>query len=409
MCSNRPDRFILAILAWMALLGAGNAAAAEREIPTEGSYRVALVTYGPGEVYWQRFGHNAIWLWEPEVDLDHTFNFGFFDFEQENFLLRFVQGRMLYFAAAVPAEREMDHYRSDDRSVRVQELRLDPGQYARLRDHLLNHIQPENRNYLYDYYLDNCSTRLRDALDLALEGALSEQFQPQPGLQTFRGHTRRSTAADFWYYLGLEAGLGTPVDRPISRWDEMFLPAMLADNLNEITMLSPRGLQTLVTKDTPAFESSREPPPQTAPMTWPRYLALALGVLLAAWLAARLAPPVLVEGFMQGWLLIAGTLGLLMLALWAWTDHHAANPNANLLLLNPVMLLGLAPRWRRLTAGFMVLVGLAAAVMWFLPWIQYTRDVTALLLPLNLAAAYRLWACDPPPGGKGSGWRRLGA
>lgn len=356
-----------------------------------------LVTYGPGNVYWQRFGHNALWLREPGRGLDHTFNFGFFDFDQENFLLRFVQGRMLYFSAAIPADREFEFYRDQGRSIRVQTLDLDRAQYTRLRDHLLEQVKPENRDYLYDYYLDNCSTRLRDALDIALDGALEEQFRPQAGLQTFRGHTRRSTAMDFWYYLGLETALGIPVDRPISRWLEMFLPAMLADNLAEVTVLEPAGLRPVVSQDVLLAEARLAVPPAEAPEVWPRYLALSLGLLALGWLLARLAPAVLVEGLMQAWMLNAGVLGCLMLAVWVATDHVAAHPNANLLLLNPLMLLALVPALRRQIALFTVLLTVGALVMLAMPWLQYTRDIAALIIPLNLACAARLWRFVAPP------------
>ena len=83
-----------------------------------------LVTFGAGDIYWERFGHNAIWLREPAADLDHTFNFGYFDFEQEDFFLRFIRGRMLYFSIAQPAHREFEFYRQDNRSIRVQKLNL---------------------------------------------------------------------------------------------------------------------------------------------------------------------------------------------------------------------------------------------------------------------------------------------
>jgi hypothetical protein len=241
MCARRP-RYWLAALAL--LLCSGGAMAQPQEQADD--YQAYLVTYGPGAIYWERFGHNAIWLREPALGLDHTFNFGFFDFEQENFLLRFVQGRMLYFAGAVPAQRERDFYREQGRTIRVQQLALDPAQYARLRDHLLHSVEEEHRDYRYDYYFDNCSTRLRDAIDLALEGAMRQQFEPQPGLQTLRGHTRRSTVRDYWYYLGLELGLGASIDQPITRWDEMFLPAMLADSLPEVTVLETSRLRPLV-------------------------------------------------------------------------------------------------------------------------------------------------------------------
>ena len=96
---------------------------AEPELP-----QVWLVTYGPGEVYWQRFGHNAIWIREPARGLDHVFNFGFFDFAQQDFFLRFLQGRMMYFSAAQPAQQEFAAYIDENRSIRAQRLDLSPEQ-----------------------------------------------------------------------------------------------------------------------------------------------------------------------------------------------------------------------------------------------------------------------------------------
>ena len=161
--------------------------------------------------------------------LDHTFNFGFFDFEQENFFLRFLQGRMLYFSAAQPVRKEFAQYQAENRSIRLQRLNLDSQQKERLIDYLVDEVSPDNREYLYHYYRNNCSTRIRDAIDLALGGSLEEETRDLPATGNWRDHTRRLTAGDFWLYLGLEVGLGSPVDRDISIWDEMFIPAELAD------------------------------------------------------------------------------------------------------------------------------------------------------------------------------------
>jgi len=139
---------------------------------------VWLVTYGPGEIYWQRFGHNAIWIRDEGLGLDHVFNFGFFDFEQESFLWHFLQGRLLYFSAAQPAQSEFSQYINENRSIRAQRLALTSGQALELADYLVREVQPENRDYLYDYYLNNCSTRVRDALDLALAGHFANNSHP---------------------------------------------------------------------------------------------------------------------------------------------------------------------------------------------------------------------------------------
>ena len=176
-----------------------------------------LVTYGPGEISWQRFGHNAIWVRDQSSRLDHVFNFGFFDFEQEAFYRRFLQGKLLYFSAAQPAEREFSSYNNENRSIRAQRHYLSEEQAFNLAEYLICEIQPENRDYLYDYYVNNCSTRIRDALDLALDGALSATYEAEKAFQNWRDHTRRLTAPDFWLYLGLEVGLGGHIDRQNSR------------------------------------------------------------------------------------------------------------------------------------------------------------------------------------------------
>src|SRR5210317_2024185 len=100
---DRPNRVLPGMLAVLLLLvGSFNVLAADQAVPVE--TEIWLVSYGPGEIYWQRFGHNAIWVRDTQLGLDHVFNFGFFDFAQEDFLLRFLQGRMLYFSAARPAQ-----------------------------------------------------------------------------------------------------------------------------------------------------------------------------------------------------------------------------------------------------------------------------------------------------------------
>ena len=394
---GRPGLSLLGRLGLLVLLafGAAPAALAQDPLPPPSEREAWLVTYGPGEIYWQRFGHNAIWLREPG-GLDHTFNFGFFDFEQESFLLRFVQGRMRYFAAAMPADQEIDLYAGEGRSVRAQRLNLSPEGYDALRAYLVHHVQPENREYLYDYYRDNCSTRLRDALDLALGGAFRKAFQARPAEQNLRAHTRRSTEPDRAYYLGLVAALGLPIDRAISRWDEMFLPAVLADSVSAYTVNRNGEAAPLVLEDRVLVPGEVALPPDRPGRTWPIYGLLGLVLVVAVAALGRSRRPA-AAGLAYGWLLIAGTLGLGLAAAWAFTDHHDAFPNLNLLLLNPFGLLALVPSLRRLT-GWLVLAGVGAAIVAALwPQGQYLADTLALLAPIDLAVAAWLLRSQQAP------------
>jgi len=352
---------------------------------------VWLVTYGPGDIYWQRFGHNAIWVRDEDLGLDHVFNFGFFDFEQEKFFQRFLQGRLLYFSAALPAQYEFSSYINQNRYIRAQRLNLLPEQSLRLIEYLVEEIRPENREYLYDYYSNNCSTRIRDALDLALDGQLATGFRPVEGRQNWRDQTRRLTIGDFWLYLGLEIVLGAPIDQSIKQWDEFFIPAELAAAVAAMEHPVNHGLQPLVLEDVMLYESSLEPPPVEPGSWWPRYLLLSMSVLAAAWLACRvfrLLHPIML---VRSWLLIAGLAGAAMVFFWFFTDHAAARINLNLLVFNPLWWVLLC--WKRPRAAGLVLL-LAAALAWMmtlLPPYQYTLDVLAAFLPLNIASGIVLF------------------
>ena len=353
---------------------------------------VWLVTYGPGEIYWQRFGHNAIWIRDSGLGLDHVFNFGFFDFKQQDFFLRFLQGRMLYFSAARPAREEFAGYINEDRSIRAQRLDLSPQQELRLIEYLLDEVKPENRDYLYDYYANNCSTRVRDAIDLALGGILEAEFQGVSAPQTWRDHTRRLTHSDFWLYLGLEIGLGAPVDRSISRWDEMFIPAKLADALGSVEYTGAGMAKPLVLEDVLLYESSLVSPTAFPHAWWPRYLLASLAVVFMAWLLCRLAYPGLAPVLSRTWLTFSGLVGLVLMFLWLGTDHSVASPNLNLLVFNPLWLvLAFWKNHEKITLQIIAGVSVLALLMSRLPPGQYNLDVLAAFLPLNLAAALGLF------------------
>jgi len=375
----------IALLAWSQLTSAAERISLPEVSP--GASEAWLVTFGPGEIYWERFGHNAIWLREPAAGIDHTFNFGFFDFDQEDFLLKFARGRMLYFSVAQSASREFEFYQQENRDIRIQKLGLSPTQYRQLRDYLVNEIKPENRNYRYDYYLNNCSTRIRDALDIAFDGALSSRTKTIPANLNFRDQTRRLTQMQFWYYLGLELGLGYPVDREVSRWDEMFIPMVVADELAAMSLETGTTGNSLVTVDQMLFKTTNPEPSAAPASTWLRYLALGLLVTGLAWLSGKFMPPVWLAGLTQAWILISTTIGLLLAVLWLFTDHEVASVNANLLLFNPLVIVALVPKLRRVGALLLVFGIVVAYVLLLLPKQQYNIDVLVLLTPINLAVA----------------------
>lgn len=358
---------------------------------------VWLVTYGPGEISWQSFGHNAIWIRDQELGLNHVFNFGFFDFKQESFYQRFLMGKLLYFSAAQPAEREFSQYIDENRSIRAQRLNLSADQSFQLAEYLLSEVQPQNRDYLYDYYTNNCSTRVRDALDMALGGALSANSEPEPATQNWRDHTRRLTVSNFWLYLGLELGLGSEVDKAISRWDEFFIPSELAAAVAGARVSGPEGDQPLAMEDVMLFVSSLDAPPVQPARWWPRYLMMGMAVLTVAWLAGRLSPLLTPLRLVRLWLLLGGLTGAALVFFWFFTDHQVARSNLNLLVFNPVWLLFAARKHHQYAGVALLLVSLGALLMVWLPPAQYNLDVLATFLPLNIASGLLLFRRSSQP------------
>jgi len=233
-------------------------------VPVPGSeLRVWLVTVGAGEAVWERFGHNALRVLDTSTGEDVAYNWGIFDFNQVDFIPRFLKGQMLYRMAPFRAGPMVEAYSRTGRRIVTQELGLAPAQRLALRDLAERNALPENREYLYNYFLDNCSTRVRDLLDQVLGGALAHRFAAAPTGTSFRYHVRRLTRSDPFLYTGMDVLLGTPGDRPISVWEEMFLPMTLRDAIRDVTVLGEDGVERpLVIAEDVVVPGSGRPTPK---------------------------------------------------------------------------------------------------------------------------------------------------
>lgn len=383
---------LLGVLLPVAHAGVANAPGANLE--------VSLITYGPGDTYWERFGHDALEVRDTVSGEAVNFNYGVFDFDERGFLLNFARGRMHYLMDAEPTGLDESWYVQAGRSVTRQRLALTPEQAAALRDFLLWNLRPENARYDYDYYADNCTTRVRDALDHALGGVLKAQLTTRPGGLTYRQQTDRLMSAQPWLMLLLDLGLGPYADRPLNAWQESFLPAVLQRELATVRVTDAQGTHPLVTETHLLAPNRLDVPPVRAPdlRTAMALAGLAFAALLL--LARRFWP----SGFaLLGtlYLLLAGVAGLGLLVLWLLTTHHAAWANANLLLFNPFAWLLLAAVWRarrpsraRLTDGVLLvqlIACLVAVLLHLLPGtVQQNQPWLLFALPVWLALAWAL-------------------
>ena len=330
---------LLGALGWVprAQAGVANAPGANLE--------VSLVTYGPGDTYWERFGHDAIELRDTVSGEAVTFNYGVFDFDEKGFLLHFAAGHMHYLMDAAPTEVDQRYYMDVGRSVTRQQLAFTAAQAADLRDFLLWNLRPENVRYDYDYYANNCATRVRDALDQALGGRLKKQLEALPASMTYRQQTARLMSQQSWLMLILDLGLGPYADQPLTAWQESFLPMVLQTAIRNVTVPgADSGTHPLVLDEQLLSPNRLDPPPAQSPdLRLPLGLAgLAFALLLVA--TRRFAPMVYaVLGSL--YLVLAGLVGIALLVLWTLTTHHSAWANANLLLFNPLAFLLLPAVW----------------------------------------------------------------
>jgi len=367
---------------------------------------VSLLTIGPGEIFFERFGHNALVVRDEASGEAVAYNYGIFDFAQEDFLLNFARGRMRYRIAADALEDDLAMYRAEGRSIVEQRLDLEPGQALALARFLAWNARPENAQYRYDYFEANCSTRVRDALDRALGGALRAQSEGRSRGYTYRLDALRLMAPEPALALLIDLGLGPYADQRIDFWQESFVPETLRGVVAQARLDKPDGRSVPLAAATATLAEGRveEPPALPPDLRLPFLLAgLGIGALLF-WLgrARRTAARAPLAAFAMLFELLCGLGGLALAFLWFGTEHRAAWRNENLLLLNPLCL-WLAASWAGALAGrtpgrasraVAWLVVLCAAFALFskiLPWfVQSNLQWIVLLAPIHLALALSL-------------------
>ena len=373
---------------------------------------VTLLTMGVGEQVWEMFGHNALWFHldrAPSLGgpIDVVYNWGIFDSRQPHFILHFLQKRMFYSMGGFPLEETLIEYRQLDRAVWAQELDLTNAQKAALRDFVIWNSQPENRNYWYDYYLDNCSTRVRDALDRVLGGVIRATFSGRKTSNTYRSETLRLTQREKLLAAGIDLGLGRPADHQLSAYEEMFLPMRLRDYIRELRIDDGHGgTRPLVKSERMLLGTVTHPEPSAPPHWFGAYLTI--GLVLAAvfgivgWRAARGSAGSRISAgvFFTLWAFGVGILGVILALLWGATDHHFAYRNENLFLFNPLWLVlavfapmtAVKGRLSRTTRGWSFLLvglGLLALLMHLIGVSRQANGaVIALALPPMLALAW---------------------
>ncbi|NUP11944.1 MAG: DUF4105 domain-containing protein [Polyangiaceae bacterium] len=313
-------------------------------VSPEERLKVYVLTFTPGDHPFYKFGHNAIWIHDESsrelYKRDLVYNYGMFSFGDPALIPKFFLGRFLYWLEPHPLAGTIRGYQREGRGVIAQELDLTMEQEVELKRLLEENALKENKYYKYDYYRDNCSTRVRDMIDRVTGGNI-RAITSGPARLNWRQHTSRLTSDLLSEYVILNLVMGDLIDKPRTVWEESFIPMEFQKVLRSAKVVGEDGVERpLVKEERVLVEALKPPPPDDPPVRWPYSLLFGLlfgGLFAGAGRAGmRAAPFRAIYGVVLSLAgLVCGFFGVFFLAAWAFTDHEVGYRNENVLLCVP--------------------------------------------------------------------------
>lgn len=381
---HKPLLTLIFLLSYFTALTQINTLAKDAEI--------SIITIGPGKQLYDSFGHNAIRVSDPSNGKDLAFNYGTFDFNTPNFYIKFGQGKLPYALSVSTYDGFLRNYIAEKRWIKQQKLDLTYGEKIAIFEFLLNNAQPSNREYQYDFFLDNCATRIRDVLAVNLGSKLSYQDkQYAPFLYSFRELIQQRLHWNSWGSLGIDIALGAVIDRTANPWEHQFLPDYVFESLKSATITRNNKTSALIKKET----TINNPGPRarnTAFLLSPFFvfLVIALGIVYRTLRDSK-------QQKRSQWLdtvlfFVTGIVGVLLLVLWFATDHTATINNYNILWAFPVNLIFCTllskktpKKWLSRYLSFLIIL----LTLLVVHWCTSVQVFAGALLPLLIALFIR--------------------
>lgn len=340
--------------------------------------RISLLTCGPGTEIWETFGHTAVRIVDSNAQVpfnDLVYNYGMFSFGP-GFELQFMRGKLDYFVASGYYGNFLEEYYEYGRSVHEQQLMLSDDKKMEIKAFLENNALPQNRYYKYDFFFDNCATRIRDVFPKSLGKGFqfANALKGEPQL-TFRDIMNRYFYRRHWDRIGVNILLGSKIDKVMTNEDIMFLPDYLEKGIAGAT-LDGKPLSTH--SDVILEGSPHLPAGLNAPMllTCSFFLLVLLGTTVARirWLG----------NFMSKFILfITGLLGCIILVMWLGTDHQGCSNNFNIFWALPVNLL--LTFWKPKGRSKYAIIALALLAVPLLLHVLHVQALIPEFLPLFAA------------------------
>ncbi|MCL2006686.1 MAG: DUF4105 domain-containing protein [Treponema sp.] len=306
--------------------------------------RIAVI--GPGNELYFWWGHIGLVVEDNLTGRSWFFDWGVFSFDSDNFFVDFAMGRPTYSCMVSTAESSFNVYFRTNRDIVLYTLDLPPQNKEEVLRFAEINMLPENRDYRYHHFLDNCATRIRDILDIGLEGRLYAHYGEIPSNFTFRQHVRRHTWFNPFFDWLLNFWMGQVIDRPITVWDDMFLPSEIGKLINEFTYIDSLGRERALVSSVEILNTSIGRPAvlDTPRIQWPRNLIASLVFLAAlSFFSIKIAGERafrMTLGLTQALSsLLLGIAGSMLFFMQFFSDHDYTFQNINIIFANPLFLL----------------------------------------------------------------------
>jgi len=294
--------------------------------------KVSVLTCGPGEALYSMYGHNALRLkWEDGRDL--VFNYGTFDFQTPFFAIKFLRGKLPYYLTVSTFRDFIAEYEYDERSVTEQIVKLDSAETERIVGFLEENMRPENRAYKYDFFYDNCATRIYDVLQAGTSRQI-EWKTNQENMYTFRDIIKAYQNNFPWTDFGIDIIIGAKADQPATVEEEMFIPDFVKYHLEEATY---NGSPIISKNENILVFRHQKMPAWKRYLTGPVLLFSLLLFLELIWLSRPKSPASEWKNNADKiWYGVLTFIGIVVIIMWFLTDHEPTKNNWNVIWSLPM-------------------------------------------------------------------------
>ncbi len=346
--------------------------------------RISLLTCTPGEELYSIFGHSAIRIIDSNNVADYVFNYGTFNFDDEDFYLKFIRGKLLYYVSLERTNDFINDYAFAGRGITEQVLNFSFAEKNNIKRALIENLKEENKYYKYDFFLDNCTTRLRDIItknknpEAALPAVMPSQTKFREAI-----HEYLDKGGQCWSKLGIDLLLGLPADKVMTPSEQAFLPNNLMTSVD-----SCKNHHLVVSKSILIHEPIHE---HSSPFFTPLLLFCIFACIHVIVSLFKNKTSVGITNLLDRLIFFSsGLLGILFIFMWSLTDHSMTKYNFNLLWAIPTNIIAcfcIESKDNYCKKYFLFLSILLSLLV--LGWFIIPQQLNISLIPIVVLLAYR--------------------